>query len=29
VIANSSDNGKTIVSPQVTLAELTKRVTFL
>jgi hypothetical protein len=29
VIANSSDNGKTIASPQVTLADLTKRVTFL
>ena len=29
VIANSSDNGKTISSPQVTLADLIKRVTFL
>jgi hypothetical protein len=29
VIANSSDNGKTISSPHVTLANLTKRVTFL
>jgi hypothetical protein len=29
VVANSSDNGKTISSPQVTLADLSKRVTFL
>lgn len=29
VIANSSDNGKTISSPHVTLEALTKRVTFL
>jgi hypothetical protein len=29
VIANSSDNGKTITNPQVTLEALTKRVTFL
>jgi hypothetical protein len=29
VIANSSDNGKIISSPQVTLADLIKRVTFL
>jgi len=29
VVANSSDNGKTISNPQVTLADLTKRVTFL
>ncbi len=29
VIANSSDNGKTISSPQVNLADLIKRVTFL
>jgi hypothetical protein len=29
VVANSSDNGKTIASPQVTLETLTKRVTFL
>ena len=29
VVANSSDNGKTITSPQVSLADLTKRVTFL
>ena len=29
VIANSSDNGKTIATPRVTLADLTKRVTFL
>ena len=29
VIANSSDNGKTIATPHVTLADLIKRVTFL
>jgi len=29
VIANSSDNGKTITNPQVTLEALTKRITFL
>jgi hypothetical protein len=29
VIANSADNGKTITNPQVNLADLTKRVTFL
>jgi hypothetical protein len=29
VIANSSDNGKTIATPHVSLADLIKRVTFL